>query len=367
MIEGSRGITLGSFRFVAFLVAQFLGAANDNAFKVTLLLLVLATVPDESSQVLYASAAAALFPIPFLLFSPLAGSLADRFRKDRMLLFTKLPEVAAMALAAVGFASGSLTLLFGALFLMATQSAFFSPAKYGILPEIFPNERLSMANGVLELTTNLAILSGSVGGIVVYGYFKDDLVGAGWTYLAIALVGTLAIALSPQAPAGHRGARFVWDLLASARGDWMEARRISVLFYAILGIAWFGFLGSLFLTLVPIFGTNVLGLAEERAGALLAVLSVGVAVGSVGAGTALAGAGRDRPRSARKPRHHRLRVRLRLERHGCRCASPDRNSPASGDRPAAPRRLVGILLRPPQRTPTAAEPGRDERPPDCLR
>ena len=284
MIEGSRGITLGSFRFVAFLVAQFLGAANDNAFKVTLLLLVLATVPDESSQVLYASAAAALFPIPFLLFSPLAGSLADRFRKDRMLLFTKLPEVAAMALAAVGFASGSLTLLFGALFLMATQSAFFSPAKYGILPEIFPNERLSMANGVLELTTNLAILSGSVGGIVVYGYFKDDLVGAGWTYLAIALVGTLAIALSPQAPAGHRGARFVWDLLASARGDWMEARRISVLFYAILGIAWFGFLGSLFLTLVPIFGTNVLGLAEERAGALLAVLSVGVAVGSVGAG-----------------------------------------------------------------------------------
>jgi MFS family permease len=72
-------IGLGSPRFHAFLVAQFLGAANDNAYKVTLILLILATVPDETGQVLYASLASAFFPIPFLLFSPTAGYLADRW------------------------------------------------------------------------------------------------------------------------------------------------------------------------------------------------------------------------------------------------------------------------------------------------
>ena len=82
---------LRSPRFHAFLLAQFLGAANDNAFKVTLVLWILATVPDEATQVLYASLVTALFPIPFLLFSPIAGYLADRYAKHRVLFWTKAP------------------------------------------------------------------------------------------------------------------------------------------------------------------------------------------------------------------------------------------------------------------------------------
>src|SRR5215813_2135239 len=99
---------LRSPRFHAFLLAQFLGAANDNAFKVTLILWVLATVPDEATQVFYASLVTALFPIPFLLFSPIAGYLADRYAKHRVLFWTKVPEIAAMALATIGFSTASL-------------------------------------------------------------------------------------------------------------------------------------------------------------------------------------------------------------------------------------------------------------------
>ncbi|MGH7803071.1 MAG: MFS transporter, partial [Candidatus Binatia bacterium] len=277
-------VTLRSPRFHAFLVAQFLGAANDNAYKVTLILLILATVPDERTQVLYASLAAAFFPIPFLLFSPTAGYLADRFAKHRVLLWTKAPEIVAMVLATLGFWISSLPLLLLALFLMATQSAFFSPAKYGFFPEVFSPEDLSMANGVLELATNLAILTGSIGGVLVYGAFKENLVDAGLVYVAIAVVGTFAVRFAPTAAPGNPSARFEWNVLSSAREDWREVGKSRVLFYTLFGIAWFSFLGSFFLTLIPVYGKNVLALREESAGVLLGILSIGIGIGSIVAG-----------------------------------------------------------------------------------
>jgi acyl-[acyl-carrier-protein]-phospholipid O-acyltransferase / long-chain-fatty-acid--[acyl-carrier-protein] ligase len=277
-------IDLRSPRFYSFLVAQFLGAANDNAFKVTLVLLILVTVSDETTQVFYSSLATAFFPIPFLLFSPIAGYFADRFAKHRVLFWTKVPEIAAMGLATFGFASASLPLLLLALFLMATHSAFFSPAKYGIFPEVFENKDLSLANGILELASNLAILSGSVAGVYVYSLFKGHLASAGLTYVGVAIVGTTAVAFAPRAPAGNPNARFVWNLAASVASDWREMRKSRVLGYTLLGIAYFGFLGSLFLTLIPVYGRNILHLAEEDAGILLAVLSIGIAAGSVIAG-----------------------------------------------------------------------------------
>jgi acyl-[acyl-carrier-protein]-phospholipid O-acyltransferase / long-chain-fatty-acid--[acyl-carrier-protein] ligase len=277
-------ISLTSPRFYSFLLAQFLGALNDNAFKVTILLLILATIRDEPTQVVYASLATAFFPIPFLVFSPIAGYCADRFRKHRVLLWAKIPEIFAMSLATFGFALHSLTLLLLALLAMATQSAFFSPAKYGIFPEVFENEDLSLANGILELATNLAILTGSIAGVYVYSLFKGNLVSAGLTYVALAVVGTVAIAFAPRAPAGNPAARFAWNIFGSVRRDWRETKQRPVLVYTLLGIAYFGFLGSLFLTLIPIFGKNVLHLGEESSGILLAVLSIGIGAGSVVAG-----------------------------------------------------------------------------------
>src|SRR4026208_2187963 len=98
-------VTLRSPRFHAFLLAQFLGAANDNAFKVTLVLWILATVSDEATQVFYGSVGAALFPPPSLVVPPRAGYLAGRYAKQRVLFWTKVPEIAAMGLATLGFAS----------------------------------------------------------------------------------------------------------------------------------------------------------------------------------------------------------------------------------------------------------------------
>jgi acyl-[acyl-carrier-protein]-phospholipid O-acyltransferase / long-chain-fatty-acid--[acyl-carrier-protein] ligase len=281
---GQHKVRISSPRFQAFLAAQFLGAANDSAFKMTLVLLILSAISGEARQLKCSSLATGLFPIPFLLFSPLAGFIADRFNKHRVLFWTKCPEIAAMALAMAGFASKSIPFLMGVLFFTATHSAFFSPSKYGILPEVFENQDLSAANGILEMTTDIAILVGSILGVYVYAVFHDTLVRAGFVFLVIACLGTIAIIFAPRAPAGNRDARFAWNVFSSFRADLREVSRIPALYYSVVGIAWFGFLGSFFLTVIPVFGRDVLALPEKRVGGLLAVLSIGVGLGSVLAG-----------------------------------------------------------------------------------
>jgi MFS family permease len=123
-LPGNGGVKLTSPRFLAFLMAQALGAANDNALKITLVLFMISAVSGQARQVRYSSLATALFPIPFLLFSPLAGYLADRFAKHRVLLWTKSPEILVMALAAAGFVLHSIPFLFVVLFLSATPAHF---------------------------------------------------------------------------------------------------------------------------------------------------------------------------------------------------------------------------------------------------
>ena len=284
MPGGHERTRLRSPRFLSFLVVQFLGAANDNAFKITLTLFVLAKVSEEVIQLRLSSLATLLFPLPFLLFSPLAGYFADRFRKSRALAVTKLPEVLAMGLAVAALWTESIAFMMVVLFVMATQSAFFSPVKYGLLPESVETEQLSMANGVVQMTTNLAILTGSVAGVVVYSAFKDDLSRAGLVYLAVAVMGSVAALYVPRTTAGNPRAIFEWNVITASRADWREARRQPVLSRTLLGIAYFGFLGSVFLTVIPVYGRNVLGMSEEQAGLMLMILSVGIGVGSVIAG-----------------------------------------------------------------------------------
>ena len=104
MASASSRSRLGSLRFSSFLAAQFLGAVHDNAIKTTLTSVVLWKVADEMAQVRYSGLATILFPLPFLLFSPIAGYLADRYRKSRVLVLTKTPELLATVLAIVALA-----------------------------------------------------------------------------------------------------------------------------------------------------------------------------------------------------------------------------------------------------------------------
>ncbi len=143
------------------LVTQFLGALNDNVYRFMVVFYIGEHTAKQDDFTLYNSLVAALFVVPYLIFSGYAGQLADKFTKRSVLIATKSVEVVAMVLALVAFMLGSIPLMLVIIFLMATHSAFFSPAKYSSLPELLPVQDLSRGNALIEMSTFLAIIIGT--------------------------------------------------------------------------------------------------------------------------------------------------------------------------------------------------------------
>ena len=172
--------TLGRDRsFYGMTVTQFLGAFNDNLFKQLVLLYCLDVKARSGAD--YQSWAQAIFAIPFVLFSGMAGWLADRNSKRTIVVLAKVAEIVIMAMGMFVFLYGSdvpketLMMLFVVLACMSLQSAFFGPPKYGILPELFRDSDLSAANGIFQMTTFVAIIMGGAIGGIGKEYLGDQL------------------------------------------------------------------------------------------------------------------------------------------------------------------------------------------------
>lgn len=135
-------------RFLPYFLTQALGAFNDNVYKNVLLILIAFSAPGALpfSSDLAINLAAGLFILPFFLFSATAGVLADKYDKALIMRVVKFAEIVIMSLAAVAFLFESYLLLLVLLFLMGTQSTFFGPAKYALLPQHLKKEELVSGN-----------------------------------------------------------------------------------------------------------------------------------------------------------------------------------------------------------------------------
>src|SRR5712692_7467665 len=147
---------------------QFLGAFNDNVHKILVSMRAVHVAANSDSSSFYLSLAGAVFVIPFLLFSGYSGHLADAVSKRRVLISVKVFEIAVMTLALAAFFSTRMELMLLVLFLMALHSTIFSPAKYGIVPEMLPDRELSRANALLEMSTFVAIVMGTAIGSYLF-------------------------------------------------------------------------------------------------------------------------------------------------------------------------------------------------------
>jgi len=164
--------------FQGMAVTQFLGAFNDNLFKQLMLLLAIpvgvAATQDASRDA--QGVAQMVFALPFILFSGFAGYLSDRFSKRRIIVLSKVAEIGVMLLGMSAFALYGVTGYTGllvVLFFMGTQSAFFGPGKYGILPEMLRRSDLPRANGVILMLTFLAIILGTASAGVLGEVFVE--------------------------------------------------------------------------------------------------------------------------------------------------------------------------------------------------
>src|SRR5690242_4493284 len=203
--------------FWSLIATQFQGAFNDNGLKFFVIFLILGTNPSASQKDLLVFYVGNLFAVPFLLFSMAGGYLADHFSKRSVAIGTKVFEILAMLFAIYAFSQGSTRLAFAVIFLASTQAAFFGPAKYGLLPEVLPAELLSWGNGILELMTFLAIISGAVIGPLLAQRFHGREAGAGVIFGLCSLFGLATSFAIAKVPAADLVKKFRFNLLSEDR------------------------------------------------------------------------------------------------------------------------------------------------------
>ncbi|QDF65387.1 MFS transporter [Shewanella sp. SNU WT4] len=267
-----------SRRFFPYFVVQCLGALNDNVFKNTLLLMVAwASINDLPMPIdVFVNLAAALFILPFLLFSAHAGYIADGHDKAWLIRWLKAIELVLMLAGAVAIMTHSYVWMLVLLFLMGTQSAYFGPVKYALLPQSLASSELVRGNAWVEVGTFLAILAGTIGAGIMMASNHAAVLSASAVAVfgAIGWLASLAIApLPPLAAASANSHQGYWRLLQSVKAQ-------SNIFTAVLGISWFWFVGAIYLTQFPNFTRLFLHANPGVVSLLLALFSIGIASGS---------------------------------------------------------------------------------------
>ncbi len=273
---------LGKRRFAPFFWTQALGAFNDNAFRNALVMLVAYQMglSDHASS-LYTNLAPALFIIPFFLFSATAGQLAEKFEKTRIIRWVKLFEIAAMAVAAVGFYTHHLALLLMVLFMMGIHSTVFGPIKYAILPQALKPTELVGGNGLVEMGTQLAMLIGMIAGnelMRVAG--MGPLLASGLT-IVVAVIGYLACRKIPQAPATAPELKFNWNPFSETARVIGITHADRAVWNAVLGISWFWFFGTVLIAQLPIYARATLGGDSSVYTLVLTLFSIGSGIGAL--------------------------------------------------------------------------------------
>lgn len=297
--------------FWGLAVTQFLGAFNDNLYKQLILLL---AVPVTAAAVGAAGAAVAVgaaeaapqaatvsmqgwalfvFSIPFVLMSGFAGYLSDRYSKQPIIWLCKVAEIGITFLALLAFLYYNTLHMWGTwsvLFLLGIHSAFFGPGKYGILPELFRTRDLATANGIILMSTFLAIIFGTVAA----GALHDGLVGesgdtenlwiASLVCMAIAVVGTLCAMLIRRTPVANPTLPLTADVLGVAHEVRRILRRDRPLLMALLASCVFWLVAGLAMPTINSLGLTQLHLNKFNTSLLTASIAVGIMAGAIAAG-----------------------------------------------------------------------------------
>ncbi|NRD71691.1 MFS transporter [Shewanella sp. VB17] len=268
-----------SRRFLPYFIAQCLGALNDNVYKNVLILMVAYTSAEQlpMSIDLFVNIAAAVFILPFLLFSAYAGYLADSKDKAWLIRRIKLVELVLMSGAALAIMNQSYLSMLLLLFLMGTQSAYFGPVKYALLPQVLTPAELVRGNAWVEVSTFLAILCGTLGaGIIVSSDYATTV--SAILVVVLAIFGVVAAWGVPSLPPA------LSKDISMHKGNWQVlncAYQNQQIWAAIIGISWFWFLGATYLTQFPNFTRIFLFSEPSVVSVLLALFSLGIALGSL--------------------------------------------------------------------------------------
>ena len=294
--DGIQKASLKSLSFVGYLLMSFLTAVNDNMYRWLIIPIAKAQVRAgaesaeqiESQESLILSLGLGSLVLPFVIFAPWSGWLADRFSKRTTTIWLKVAEVILVGLGVWSIGSDHLPIMFAVLFLLGTQSALLSTAKFGIIPELVPRSALSAANGLVALVTLVAVIAGTVAGNELAERTVSNGSASLWlpavALHVVAVLGLLGSFLIHRVPSANPGLEFPWN---PVRYSWRDLQLVisdRPVLRVTLGITFFWSLASLAQMNIDTFVTRELHQSQTNVGLFLAVLSIGVGLGSVLAG-----------------------------------------------------------------------------------
>ena len=271
--------------FLPLFTTQFLGAFNDNLFKTSMVLFATYEIfADAKQENFFNALAAALFILPFFLFSAFAGQLADTTDKARIIRLVKVWEIgimivggAGLMLARTGAVTAPVALMLTAVTMLGVHSTFFGPIKYAILPQHLKAEDVLGGTGLVEAGTYIAILMGTI----LAGFIYRSTVVVVIATLLVAFVGLLIARTVPPAPRLGPPIALDWNPFRSSWRLINATMHIPRLFLAIVAISFFWTIGSVLIIVFPPLVKNVLTADASVASLVLAIFSVGVAIGSI--------------------------------------------------------------------------------------
>lgn len=270
--------------FWSLMVTQFQTAFNDNALKFLVIYMIVSMNLPQGRRDFFVLVIGALFAIPFILFSMTGGYFADRRSKRTVTIGTKFLELVVMALFIFGLAIHNLFIECAGVFLISSEAALFGPSKYGLLPELLPEPKLSWGNGIIELGTFLA----SVGGMMAAGLLGDRYRGreaiAGWMLLGFTCIGIATSFGISRVPLADPEKVFRWNPIGDLRDQLKQIRVDRVLSWAVVGNTYLFFLAGLLQLVIVIYGHDVLHIDDAQTSYLQAAVGIGIGLGSVAAG-----------------------------------------------------------------------------------
>lgn len=262
---------------------QFLGALNDNIYKLLIIYFFIQLEGIEYSHRILAITGA-VFVLPFLLFSASSGTLADRFSKRNIIVLTKVFEFITLALGVLAFYFESKIGSYCVLFLMATLSAIFGPSKYSIIAEIVPSDKISKANGLITSFTFLAIILGTFTASFLLEITGRDFIFAALVSTFMAFIAMVASFCIEKTPPSGSSKRFTILFLGEIAATLKSASQYPSLLTAVIGSAFFLFLGAFVqLNMIP-FAVQSLHLNDTQGGYLFLLTALGIGSGSILAG-----------------------------------------------------------------------------------
>ena len=276
-------------RFMPLFITQYSGAFNDNFLKCAILTMVTFLVAKDPARAgVLTNLAMALFILPFFLFSAAAGTWVDGTDKARCCRIVKVIEIVLMLLAAVALHYQWITGLLILLFCMGTQSTFFGPAKFALLPQHLEGRELLAGNAFVDAGTFIAILTGSIAGSLLVA-LPGGMLYSGGVLVALAVIGCIAAWHIPPAPPAGTELKVSWNIIGSTYRLLREGLQERDLRDCILTLSIFWMAGALYISILPLVCLSVIGGNELVSTIFLTIFSVGVAAGALGANAVLKG------------------------------------------------------------------------------